>query len=658
MPQTQRIEAMTKAFANPARLFRAAALLAAMLAASPALAEPTLQEAPFFAERVSKGELPPIEQRVPKQPLVVDLAAHGREVGKPGGDIVTLAARARDIRYLSAYSYARLVGFDENLNLEADLLKSYTREDDRVYTLRLREGHRWSDGAPFTAEDFRYWWVDVANNKHISPAGPPEFMLVNGEAPKFEVIDPLTVRFTWSKPNPRFLPMLAQPRDPFIYRPAHYLKKFHAKYADPDELQKQATAAKLKSWGALHNRIDDMFENTNPNLPSLQPWIVMNTAPASRFIFERNPYYHRLDTAGQQMPYVDRFVFDIAAAGLMAAKANAGEADLLARGLSMSDIPVLKEGEKAKEYRTLLWRNARGSEVALYPNLTTTDPVWRKLNRDVRYRRALSLAIDRRTINNALLFGLGIEGNNTILKSSALSQPDFRTRWATFDPALASKLLDEVGLTARRGDGIRLLPDGRPLEIVVEVNGDAGLAVDTLELISEFWREVGVKLFIKPQDITILRNRAYSGATVMVAGYGLDNAIPTAIMPPSELAAVRQDNMAWPKWGQYIETQGKNGEACDMPGCQRLMELYQAWLSTSDREKQTAIWQEMLELHADNQWVIGTVAGALQPVVLRNGLKNLPLEALYSWEPTALLGVYRIDELFWDRSDRRVAQAK
>src|SRR3954466_562833 len=195
--------------------------------------------------------------------------------------------------------------------------------------------------------------------------------------------------------------------------------------------------------------MDDMFENTNPDLPTLQGWRVMNAAPATRFTFERNPYYHRVDATGQQLPYIDRVIFDVAAGGLMAAKANAGETDLLFRGLSMSDIPVLKEGEKVQGYKTLIWPYARGTELALYPNLNVVDPVWRQLNRDVRFRRALSLGIDRKTLNNALLFGLGTEGNNTVVPESPLFSPELRTLNAEYDPAQASRLLDEMGLTTR-----------------------------------------------------------------------------------------------------------------------------------------------------------------------------------------------------------------
>jgi hypothetical protein len=384
-------------------------------------------ETPMFQARVAAGDLPPVAQRLPKSPLIVNLADRKREVGRHGGEIVSLVSRARDIRYQSANSYARLIGYTQDLKLEPDLLEAVQNEGNRVFTLTLRDGHKWSDGHAFTSEDFRFYWEDVATNQELSPAGLPDFLLVEGKGPHFEAIDARTVRYSWHAPNPRFLPTLAQPRDPFIYRPAHYLKRMHARYAEKGPLNEAARKAKLKSWAGMFNRLDDMFENSNPDLPTLQPWKVTNTAPATRFVFERNPFYHRVDPAGQQLPYVDRLLFDVAAGGLMAAKANSGDADLLVRGLNMGDIPILKEGERAKGFKTLMWPYARGSEVALYPNLTVIDPVWRTLNRDVRFRRALSLGIDRRTLNNSLLFGLGTEGNNTVVPQSPLFEDRFRT---------------------------------------------------------------------------------------------------------------------------------------------------------------------------------------------------------------------------------------
>src|SRR4029077_12371621 len=205
-------------------------------------------------------------------------------------------------------------------------------------------------------------------------------------------------------------------------------------------------------------------------------------------------------TEGHQLPYIDRLLLYVATASLFASKASAGEVDLQARGLSMSDASVLKFGETKSSYRTLLWPIARGSSYALYPNLTTANPVWRHLNRDQRYRAALSLAIDRRTINNAMMFGLGLEGNNTVMPESPLYDEADRTTNATYNPDLANTLLDSVGLSKRNRAGIRLLPNGRVLEIVIEVAGDSRDTIEVLELITEFWRDVGVRLFIKPQE--------------------------------------------------------------------------------------------------------------------------------------------------------------
>lgn len=597
-----------------------------------------------------------IAGRPPDRPLVVDLAAAGRRPGAAGGTIRTLISRARDVRYLSVYGYTRLMGYDAGLTLQPDILESVAVEGGR-FTFTLRAGHRWSDGQSFTTEDFRYYWEDVANDEALSPSGPPDFFLVDGLPPKVEIIDALTVRYAWNRPNPRFLPALAAPRDPLIYRPAHYLKTVHPRYAGHDAAEALAKAQKLRGWTVLHNRLDDMFELGNPDCPTLQAWTPRTRAPATRFVFARNPHYHRVDAAGRQLPYLDGIVMDVASSGLLVAKTNAGEADLMFRGLSMADIPSLKEGERAHGYRTLLWPVARGSELALYPNLTTQDPGWRALNRDVRYRRALSLGIDRRTLNNTLLFGLGTEGNDTVVPESPLFSPELRTLNATYDPDGAGRLLDEAGLARRDGSGIRLLPDGRLLEIVVESDGEASLILDGLLLIAEFWREVGIKLVVKPQERTNLRRRSMAGQTVMVAAQGLDLAVPTAIMPPIGLSPAQVDHYSWPRWSLAVETRGASGEACDLAGVRRLLDLDGQWRRGGDPQAQALIWREMLKNHAENQWVIGTVAGALQPVVAAGRLANLPERALYSWDPTAFIGVQRLDEVFWDSAADRGAAA-
>ncbi|HCO90097.1 MAG TPA: peptide ABC transporter substrate-binding protein [Alphaproteobacteria bacterium] len=602
-------------------------------------------EPPFFASAVAEGSLPPIAARLPDQPLVVDLAAQALEPGNYGGTLRTLITKSRDIRYMVVNGYARLVGRDARLRLLPDILQSYEVTDERIFTFRLRPGHRWSDGHPFTAEDFRYYWEDIATNPELSPAGPPALMLADGALPQFEVIDPLTVRYRWSSPNPAFLSALAQARPPFIYRPAHYLGQFHIRYADPDRLAAMIASEKVRNWAALHNRRDNMYKFDNIDMPTLQPWVNRTPSPAAQYVFERNPYYHRVDAAGRQLPYIDRVVMQVADGRLIAAKTNAGETDLQARGLSFSDITVLRQGEARNGYQTRLWPLSAGAHMALYPNLNYERPVWRALFRDVRFRRALSLGIDRHLINRSLFFGLALEGNNMVLPTSPLFEPALQTRWAVYNRAVANRMLDALELTARDGRGIRLLPDGQPLRIIVETAGESSEQVDILELIAADWKMIGIDLLIKPSQREVMRNRAYAGKAMMTVWSGFDTGMPTADMPPDMLAPMAQDDLQWPRWGQYYQTGGKGGEPPDMAEPVYLLTLAQEWRGATP-ERRRAIWREMLNLHADAQYTIGIIAGVQQPVVVADNLRNVPQEAFYGWDPGAQFGIYRPDQ-FW-----------
>src|SRR5215471_2463965 len=418
---------------------------------------PPLPETPMFVERVKSGALPPVAERIPRPPRIVREFAGDAGPGRPGGQLDMLISSARDTPLMTVYSYARLIVYDDKFTLHPDILESYEVRDGREFTFRLRAGHRWSDGHPFTTEDFRYYWEDIANNKELSPAGPPLELLVDGRPPRVEIIDECTIRYSWDKPNPYFIESQARAAPLFLFRPAHYLKKFHARYADPSEIARAAKAGRQGgSWVQIYRRHDVMYNNDNPDLPSLNPWVNTTPSPAQRFVFARNPYYHRIDAKGQQLPYVDRVIFTQAATNLIPAKAGLGEADMQPRYLNMRDYTFLQKSAKTSGIEVRLWESGSGSQLALYPNLNANDEDWRKLMRDVRFRRALSLAIDRNELNETVYLGLAKPSNNTIMERSELFKPEYATKWAQYDPKLANKLLDEVGLDKRGSEGIRL----------------------------------------------------------------------------------------------------------------------------------------------------------------------------------------------------------
>ena len=624
----------------------AAVVATAVILAATAAAGADYIEPPYLTERVLTGQLPAIEMRLPSSPKIVAMRSDGRQPGKYGGTLNTLMARAKDVRMMVVYGYARLVKFDRSLKIVPDILEKVDVDGGRVFTFHLRPGHKWSNGQPFTAEDFRFYWEDVANNNNLSPVGPPASLRVGDELPKFEVIDKTTVRYTWTKPNPDFLPRLAGASPLYMYRPAHYLKKFHARYNDENTLNHAAQEIGQRNWAAMHNKQDNMYKNDNVKLPSLQPWINTTEAPSERFIFQRNPYFHRVDTQGQQLPYIDRVIFNITSGRLIPAKAGTGESDLQARYLRFDNFTFLRRNEAKSGFKTLLWREATGSHLALFPNLNAADSEWRTLLRDVRFRRALSFAINRDELNQVVYFGLAQPSQNTVLQESPLWREEYQSAATAFDVGSANKLLDEIGLTERNGDGIRLMPSGKPIEIIVETAGESTEEADVLELIRDSWLQAGIKLHTKPSQRDVLRNRIFSGETIMTVWSGLENGVPHAATPPTELAPTSQIQLQWPKWGQYVETNKRSGEFPDMPDAVRLVELLDEWYASLDSKRQEAIWHEMLRLHSDNLFTIGLVAGVRQPVVVNTSLRNVPKEGVYNWDPGAHFGIYEPDT-FW-----------
>ncbi len=605
-------------------------------------------ETPMFEAAVAAGKLPPVKKRLPEEPFLLKTGQQGFQPGKHGGSLKLLMGRKKDTRQLVVYGYARLVGYDKNFNFVPDILKKFEVKRGRVFTLHLRKGHRWSDGHPFTSEDFRYYFEDVATNKKIANESLPQVMLVEGKPPLFEVLDKHTVRYTWQKPNPFILPRLAGARPIYLYRPAHYLKKFHIKYTPLRALEVLAKKAKKRNWVALHYIVGQQYKNVNPELPSLQPWVLVTKPPAKRFNFLRNPYYHRVDMNGRQLPYINDVKVNVTSSKLIPIKAGSGETDLQSRGLNFTNYTLLKKSEKKFGYSTKLWRTAKGARWAIYPNLNFRDMEWRKLFRNVNFRRALSIAIDRHEINQVFYYGLARETNNSVLRESPLFDEKFANRWSQFDLNAANQMLDDLGLVKRNSKGFRLLPNGQPMELTVVFSTEEDEPSDILELVSDTWRKIGIKVFSKPLHREVMRNRIFSGNVQMSIWSGLENGIPNASSSPAELAPTSQQQLQWPMWGQFLETGGKSGQAIDMEVPQKLFELKDAWREARSEGDRIKIWHEMLDTYTSNVFSIGIIASVPQVVLVNSNLRNVPDKAIYNWDPGAHFGIYRPCTFWFD----------
>ena len=600
---------------------------------------PSLQETPMFAAKVKAGTLPPVARRIPEQPLVVRSFAGGDGPGRQGGQLTMLMVRTRDTVMMTVYSYTRLIVYDAAFRLRPDILESWENREDRTFTFRLRAGHRWSDGHPFTTEDFRFFWEDIANNRELSPSGPPVELLVDGQPPRVEIVDERTVRYGWDAPNPYFIQSQARAAPLFLFAPAHYLKKFHPRY---DRSRRERGG----DWVQMFRRVDVMLVNDNVDLPSLNPWVLATPPPAQRYVFVRNPYYHRIDETGQQLPYADRVIFAVTSPNLIAAKAALGEADLQLRYLKMRDYTFLQNSAQSSGVSVRLWELGSGSQLALYPNLNANDAGWRRLFRDVRFRRALSTAIDRDELNQVVYLGLATPSNNTVMSRSALFKPEYATRWAGYDPTAAGRLLDEIGLTGRGADGIRRLPDGRAATIVVESQSEMTEDADTLQLIADTWKKIGIGMLVKLQTLENFWRRTASGEALMTAYAGVFNAVPTADTSPREFAPVTGTGLQWLKWGMYIESRGEQGEQCDMPEARKLIADVKEWEHAAGEAGRREAWERILRTNADQVFSIGTVNGIRQPIVVGPKIRNVPREGFYAWDPGGYVGLYQPDT-FW-----------
>ena len=341
--------------------------------------------------------------------------------------------------------------------------------------------------------------------------------------------------------------------------PAHYMKQFHIKYADREKLAARVRRAGVADWSALHTRKGRMYRDENPDLPVLEPWRNTTANATQRAVFDRNPYFHRVDPEGRQLPYIDQVIATFGSTEIIPAETAAGQSDLQARYIEFDNYTVLRQSETAHDYEVRLWTEGTSSGVALYPNLNVADQGWNALMNDVRFRRALSLGLDRHELNEQLYFGLAKPGNNTVLKESPLYEPIYDRLWTAHDPDKANKLLDSIGLAARNGSGVRLMPDGRPMELVVESAGERMVETDAMELVRYHWADLGIKVFVRSLQRDLIRRRYLNGQTKMTISNGLDIGLATADSNPEELAPVSTAQANWPVWGQYYETRGKAG---------------------------------------------------------------------------------------------------
>ena len=468
--------------------------------------------------------------------------------------------------------------------------------------------------------DLMFWWEDVILNDELTPAKPSTWTR-GGKLAEYTKIDDYTFQIDFAVPTAFAHSMVNSGR------PKHYLEKWHITYnSKADELAKEEGFDDWKQ--AFRSHQDDGPAQQDIDLPGIGAW-VLESRSSTQKVYVRNPYYWKIDTQGNQLPYIDKLLCQILASKEVAnMKVIAGETDLAAMNLVFKNYPLYVENEEKGDYRVLLWNTDLASEVTFAFNYTHEDPVLRELFWDVRFRRAMSMAIDRDEINEIVFYGLGTPRQATVFPGTTFYKEEWGTAYANYDPDKANSLLDELGMKWDKDHQYRLRPDGNPLTISMEVYPYASVLPVT-ELVKEYWGEVGIRGEIKVEDYSFwwgrLRdNKADLGIWV------LDGVMETRLFAnPHRLLPTSWNVMGLAsEWGLYQETQGKEGEK-PPEEILRLYQLAEEWQTSTTDEDYKMLGQQLVGLHSDLLMKIGTVGMAKNPIVIKNSLRNVPSEGYF-----------------------------
>jgi peptide/nickel transport system substrate-binding protein len=603
----------------------------------------TFKEAPELAALVQQGKLPPVAERIGQDPLVLKPA---HDLGKYGGTL-RKAAIANDIFgdfHRSVTGPGSLLYFDHRWSkVVPNLAREYEQSADaKTITIRLRRGMKWSDGTLFTADDILFWYQDVYLNKQIFP-GTSADLIIGGKDVTVEKVDQFTVRFVSPEPNSLLLERLASPFSDLGgpafrghtgrggYAPKHYLSKFLPKYAGQEAVDKMATEAKYTSWVPFFlQRLD---WRTNTDLPVLTPWkfSVPTTNPSSA-VLERNPYSVWVDTDGNQLPYIGKIECTVVGnKENVVLQATSGQYDFQDHLLDVGKLPVLIDAQSRGGYAVQLDPEQAGLGIAV--NLAyDADAEIGEWLRNVDFRRALSLSVDRAQINEALFLGTGTPSSPAPADDNKyFPGKEWRTKWATLDVAQANQLLDKIGLTNKDTEGYRLRKDGTgrlrlTFMAVPRIADFPAMA----EMVKQHWKVVGIDLVVDSIAAQLGTQRIGANQAQMTGNsVGTEDVFlftGTLTPQPAGFSAI----LGLP-FSQWQTTGGKQGKE-PFPVLKQAMELLEKGKLASAQER-IEIGKEITRIHIDNVFTIGIIQGSLASSAVRiakTNLENVPARALNS----------------------------
>ncbi len=596
-------------------------------AAAPEAPASQYNEAPMLAEMVANGQLPPVDERLPLNPLVI---TPEEEIGDYGGIWNRLATSAGDNQLGGKVGGEHLVRYNKDgSQINPNVFESWeVSSDGTTYTFHLREGMRWSDGEPYTANDILFYYEDVLLNEDLTP-NFPSWLKLSGEPVVIEKLDDYTLQFKFAAPYALFINVLGSLRgDHFARYCAHYLKQFHVKYVEKDEMDAMIKDAGVEHWYQVFGTKPD--PRRNPDTPSYLPWNLSTPSHSDPLVADRNPFYWKVDPEGNQLPYIDSIHWSLVdGKDQLNLRAIQGEVDMQLRHITFDNVPLFMENREKGNYRVMLWQRGQVTDTVLHLNHTNKDPVLREIVQDKRFRYALSLGINRADIIEAVYLGQAEPNQVSPTKTSPVYWEPQAKNLIEHDPDRANAYLDEIGLTERDDDGYRLRPDGERLSIVFEYAAVFGAWGDIAELLTGDWEELGIELISTEIDRSLLGQRLSANEIDLAVWTGSGEFNPF-IEPRSFVPLV--PNVALRQYAYWWESGGKEGVE-PKGDILRALELWEEIKITVDVEKQRTLFRQILELNKENLWQIGIATSPPQPVIVKNYFRNVPEDGMYDDQP-------------------------
>jgi len=603
---------------------------------APAAAASKYQEAPAFAELVKAGKLPPVDQRLPENPLVIP-----RKGGKYGGTM-RMATTDKDPFTWTTRGNGAMQGIPMRLsedlsgvvpNLFEDCVYS---DDKRVIHCKMRKGAKFSNGMEHTADDWVFWRDYIQNDPRVTPA-PFSYYTSGGELMQIKKIDKYTFDIIFKEPKPFFVLQCFAHCLGFWGShalPVEWMKQFHIDF-NPDA-DKQAKAEGWEDWGKRMFFEAKGEDSAGPDKPMDGAYHITSIQPDAVHM-SRNPYYWAVDQDGRQLPYMDGLLEEkLANDQIIQAKALAGELDR--QGFPFKDYETFAAGQEKGGYVIYDWTQLQNARVFSF-NQNWTDPVWQKIFRDKRFRQAMSVALNREEMNQVAYAGVATPSQFTCHPSHPAYKPEYSTAWAQYDPDLANKMLDEIGLKWDAKHELRTLPDGRPAEISTLFW--SAYVDQLLELAVANWLAVGIKINYKSVERSFTHDATLANELPMSTWSGDEVGMVLLGSRPKWLVAPYTDeNALAPLWGKWYETKVKEGE--EPPA--EVKELYEAhdmYSTTGDLQ----YIGKLLASNAENLWTMGTLVDIPNPLMANKNLRGLPKEKPDGWDTNGPQHIY--PEAWW-----------